>query len=735
MQDVTPLLRIFLEAEGARDTVIAWANKTAIQETYQPQILCLTRKESGFQLSATTMTEEALTTFNIEDLAARMEVLAPDLWALLGILLSANGTNNQRRRVPKGPRSARASKGNDADKGKELGDGNINMGDVNTDELADESAFGETHVRLVAEDEDEPEDFIEQEAHRENVLVSIKKAVCMSIMMQSTNRNCNALQSVVGIFLHSCNAPETITELLAHMGLSIASSTVNAAVVHLSQEAYIAMRHMGESFLVSYAYDNLDIDFKHTVPTVEKPQDSLVHITSGTMLPLYHGITRADLDCSDFLWRKYYRNPNIQMQDLPRIPYYDLLNIYPEPPLHLSGLNRRERFNAWKYRSDLVNFGPEYFRTFRKELGDPEAIKEIPIIKTSQRPLRAIDVSPSTPGGNVEALNGFFQQTEIGDPRDSNGKKCQPISNSVILIFGDLLTGQHLRSVLESRALETTPWRRMQFTVFVMGLFHLKMACADAIWRIFINHKKSQVDDTGLMSFVGEIRPKETGKILTKPGFRQMHEVIQHVGIVTHLDMWRIEAENRNRAHRSLDDWAESKPTWDEVVQMSYNIIRRERETSQNVNRQRTREETERDQQYENAILRRKYFLLYEEMSHALNHGDIGRVEDLFVPWINIFIGCGKHKYATEMRRYLENVHFVYPAGLKHAVQMNILCNPTGKKGHFRAIDWQVEHNNLYTKVCQRRCETPMHTDALSRSFMLESLRTITSTESLVNHL
>jgi hypothetical protein len=30
---------------------------------------------------------------------------------------------------------------------------------------------------------------------------------------------------------------------------------------------------------------------------------------------------------------------------------------------------------------------------------------------------------------------------------------------------------------------------------------------------------------------------------------------------------------------------------------------------------------------------------------------------------------------------------------------MNILCNPTGKKGEFRALDWIVEHNNLYIKV------------------------------------
>jgi len=30
---------------------------------------------------------------------------------------------------------------------------------------------------------------------------------------------------------------------------------------------------------------------------------------------------------------------------------------------------------------------------------------------------------------------------------------------------------------------------------------------------------------------------------------------------------------------------------------------------------------------------------------------------------------------------------------------MNILCNPTGKKGHFHLIDWVIEHNNLYIKV------------------------------------
>ena len=39
----------------------------------------------------------------------------------------------------------------------------------------------------------------------------------------------------------------------------------------------------------------------------------------------------------------------------------------------------------------------------------------------------------------------------------------------------------------------------------------------------------------------------------------------------------------------------------------------------------------------------------------------------------------------------------------REAIRMNILCNPTGKDGSFRAIDWVVELNNLFTKVSEDR--------------------------------
>ena len=367
------------------------------------------------------------------------------------------------------------------------------------------------------------------------------------------------------------NAPETVCELLARMGISIATSTINNAVSSLSKEAATGIRKLGQSFLTLYAYDNLDIDLKHSVPTVEKPQDTLVHLTTGTMMPLYHDVTQDDLNCSDELWSKCRQNIDVQPQNTPNISFDKLLGLYPDEP-DPSGLFRHKRYNAWKYLHDLINFGPEYFRKFKKNIGEPEVIQQIPVTKTSQIPLRGIDISPSTPGQNAEALETFFRQAGVGDPNDNQHARSP--NNLVILVSGDLLTIQHLRSLQESRAEEATSWHRMQFAVPVMGLFHLKMACADAMWRIFIHNKSTKADANNLMAHVSQIRPKETRKIETKPGFRRMHKVIQHVGIVSRLDVWSVTAA-KEQATETLDAFAKLEPTWDDLNEMAQKIVDR----------------------------------------------------------------------------------------------------------------------------------------------------------------
>ncbi|KAH6891613.1 hypothetical protein BKA70DRAFT_1441417 [Coprinopsis sp. MPI-PUGE-AT-0042] len=188
-------------------------------------------------------------------------------------------------------------------------------------------------------------------------------------MMHHASQQCNALQSVMGIFLHSCGTPETMRELLAHIGLSVSTTSINSAIQSLSKAAGIEAKCVGRELMSAYAMDNIDITLKHGTPTIEKPDIHLQQFTEGTMLPLREA-TPADINCSDELWKTSLHNPSNQpdpitktpnpLNQRPVIPFTDLYSVHAEPDEpHPSGLTRRQRFCAWKILDDLINHGPE----------------------------------------------------------------------------------------------------------------------------------------------------------------------------------------------------------------------------------------------------------------------------------------------------------------------------------------------------------------------------------------
>lgn len=65
--------------------------------------------------------------------------------------------------------------------------------------------------------------------------------------------------------------------------------------------------------------------------------------------------------------------------------------------------------------------------------------------KTFQVPMRAMDIKPSTPAENVDALEHIFQQSGVGDPNEH--PTVTSLGDHVALICGDLLTVQHIQSL------------------------------------------------------------------------------------------------------------------------------------------------------------------------------------------------------------------------------------------------------------------------------------------------
>ncbi|KAG2106482.1 hypothetical protein BD769DRAFT_1630715 [Suillus cothurnatus] len=458
---------------------------------------------------------------------------------------------------------------------------------------------------------------------------ALQKVVIVSLLKKSTNQKANSLSSILGIFLHSTHAPEKVIETMVKIGLSISIDAIHDTVRLLSAESSHVLQYLGQTLLVAYAYDNFDINLKSTVPTAEKSTDTLKHLTSGLLFPLQHGVTRDDLKCSYELWRKSRINP---LSDSPQV------------------------------------------------------LEQIPVAKTPIIPASAMDVNNSTVTGNIQAIERLMAQGGVFDPADVEDGESPDVTEYVVLVHGDLGTGEHITSMQQCRSIKTTPWRRFQHIVFMPGLFHLKMAAADAIWRALIQPISACQDQTSLMHDIAQLRPHETGIFGSKPGFRMMHQLIGHDGICRHLDCWQIEVEKMNNAHKTLDDFAISKLSLEELKDIA-NRLAREYIATYRLTR------------YENNLLINKYFLLYEELSYAMNIGDIAHIETCIITWTLIFKATGKHKYATCMTEFLINLHFNYPAGLQKAIRYHWLVNPTGKPECFHAVNWCVELNNLFIKV------------------------------------
>lgn len=63
------------------------------------------------------------------------------------------------------------------------------------------------------------------------------------------------------------------------------------------------------------------------------------------------------------------------------------------------------------------------------------------------------------------------------------------MSKFVLLIHRDLLMKEHLETVRDSWRIEDTHKNWFQYVVFMLGLFHYKMACVDALWWTYLQGK------------------------------------------------------------------------------------------------------------------------------------------------------------------------------------------------------------------------------------------------------
>ena len=71
------------------------------------------------------------------------------------------------------------------------------------------------------------------------------------------------------------------------------------------------------------------------------------------------------------------------------------------------------------------------------------------------------------------------------------------------------------------------------------------------------------------------------------------------------------------------------------------------------------------DKVFKNVALQKQHGLMYVELSHAMNHGNVGCILQLWPYWIAIFKSMGKSKYTAHMIRFIMDLDHVYPPQLR----------------------------------------------------------------------
>ncbi|KAI1787584.1 hypothetical protein LXA43DRAFT_855708, partial [Ganoderma leucocontextum] len=412
----------FLYHTRTSAAVLQWCHHL-MSNRHSDAIARLTSPDHGWHFSATRARPEQLQDFRMEDMAAQIARTEPDLWSLVRSLLGCSLVREDDL-----PMAAAAE---DEDGVEEEEDAALwgMVGDIPGEEdpmHAKQTAhakLGRKSLRKLRELRNSLTDIVR----------GSKAVVIISILMQHRDQRCNTLQSTFGVFLHSCNAPEKLIKILAHMGLSISLTSVHRALASLAAHSENALIDLGQTLLTSYGYDNFDAENVALVPTVEGSKERLMHLTSGALFRLDPSISLDDLRCSHLVWDRSEENP---LASDPR-PFDAeatidrLLSLHPgpEPSITSGTLSRRGRFRQWFFVRTLCEHGPPYFQQLLALLRDPEPIEMLPLRKLEYLPFKAMDINQSKVSGNIDAIQAMYSQSGVGDPSRPGSSHVQDISD------------------------------------------------------------------------------------------------------------------------------------------------------------------------------------------------------------------------------------------------------------------------------------------------------------------
>jgi len=136
------------------------------------------------------------------------------------------------------------------------------------------------------------------------------------------------------------------------------------------------------------------------------------------------------------------------------------------------------------------------------------------------------------------------------------------------------------------------------------------MACADALWRTYLEHRDLRKDPDGVYKKLVRFYPTKIAKLDKNTPFRMIHDGINHILPCSMLECW-VEVSGT----KSLEDFIEPKPAWTKLCRLSEDIYNKF--VAGDYLMEELHYAKERGTCFENQIIFNRDALYYRVLSHA----------------------------------------------------------------------------------------------------------------------
>jgi hypothetical protein len=219
------------------------------------------------------------------------------------------------------------------------------------------------------------------------------------------SQKANNFQLVIGLFLLGSGASKREIEVLAHAGLSVSYSTIIDHVKGLSKEGMDRIRELVKGSMCQIVWDNLNIAFRVAAERL-KAKNHFDNGTTATVIPVFDPATGGNAQHGTLPFSmKPPRERTLPVLD------WTAEDALPSP----QSAQELSRCCFWQLRRLALEHIPGISAELRKALEDCPEIFQIPLHKTEQYPLPAMNLDESSLEGTLEVYFAILRHLGLDD--------------------------------------------------------------------------------------------------------------------------------------------------------------------------------------------------------------------------------------------------------------------------------------------------------------------------------